>query len=319
MTIQQMFSQALSLAIKNDLRGEKAIKEKLAKIKAKYLKLTKEEKAEFDQDNLTNPYPDSKLFTDQLSKKVKKILIGIDIETAEIMLAHELKVDAVISHHPMGAALAGLDEVMHMQVELLAQEGIPINVAQHLMQIRISEVNRSVGRLNYNQGLDAAKLLNIPVMCMHTFCDNLVTKYLDDLIKKNKKELETVGDIMDLLKTIPEYQIATKQKAGPKIFVGNRESYAGRIAILEMTGGTNGSKEIYEKMAQAGVGTIIGMHMAEEWKKEAEKSHVNVIVAGHMSSDSLGLNILMDVFEKQGVDIIPCSGFTRVSRNEKKK
>ena len=34
------------------------------------------------------------------------------------------------------------------------------------------------------------------------------------------------------------------------------------------------------------------MHISEEHRKEAEKSHLNVVVAGHISSDNLGLNLL---------------------------
>jgi len=33
-----------------------------------------------------------------------------------------------------------------------------------------------------------------------------------------------------------------------------------------------------------------------------------------MSSDSIGMNLLLDDLEKQGIEIVPCSGFIRVSR-----
>ena len=69
-----------------------------------------------------------------------------------------------------------------------------------------------------------------------------------------------------------------------------------------------------EKMAQAGNGTIITMHQKEDFRQEAEKANINVVIAGHMSSDSLGMNLLMDELEKQGIEIVPCSGFTRFSR-----
>ena len=68
-------------------------------------------------------------------------------------------------------------------------------------------------------------------------------------------------------------------------------------------------------MADAGIGTVIGMHMSEEHKKEAEAANINVIIAGHMSSDSLGMNLFLDELEKQGIEIVPCSGLIRVSRN----
>ena len=314
MTIEQIYQLALQLALKEDLRGEKVVKKKLVKLKEKYQQLDKTQKAEFDTERLVNPYADSRLYAKNKQHRVKKLLTGIDIDTGEVLLAKQLGADAVLSHHPVGSAFAGIDEVMDMQVEILAQEGIPINIAQSLIHLRASEVGRSVTRLNHYKAVDSAQLLGLPIMCAHTFADNLVTRYLHDLIQKKKKELETLSDVMQLLKSIPEYAQAIKQKSGPQIFVGRPESYCGRIGILEMTGGTNGSKDIYEKMSQAGVGTVIGMHMDEEWKKEAEKYHVNVVIAGHISSDSIGMNLLLDEIEKRGVEIIPCSGLIRVKR-----
>jgi len=64
-------------------------------------------------------------------------------------------------------------------------------------------------------------------------------------------------------------------------------------------------------MAQAGIGTIIGVHMSEEHKKEAEAAHINAIVAGHMSSDSIGLNLFLNQLAKKGIKIIPCAGLIR--------
>jgi len=80
-----------------------------------------------------------------------------------------------------------------------------------------------------------------------------------------------------------------------------------------MTGGTGGSKNIFEKLAAAGVGAVIGMHMGEDHRKEAEKHHINVVIAGHMSSDNLGMNLLLDDI-LDGVDVFAASGFRRFSR-----
>ena len=68
---------------------------------------------------------------------------------------------------------------------------------------------------------------------------------------------------------IKEYQDAIKLGAGPKIFSGSPEHRCGKIAV-EFTGGTEGSPRLYQKMADAGVGTILGMHVSEEHKKEAD-------------------------------------------------
>ena len=49
--------------------------------------------------------------------------------------------------------------------------------------------------------------------------------------------------------------------------------------------------------------------------EEARKNNVNIVISGHMSSDSLGVNLICDVWERHGIDVLPCSGFTRFSRN----
>ena len=51
-------------------------------------------------------------------------------------------------------------------------------------------------------------------------------------------------------------------------------------------------------------------------KKEIEKNHLNCIVAPHMPSDALGLNLLLDRIEsRQALSVMECSGFRRVRRS----
>ncbi|MFA6215656.1 MAG: Nif3-like dinuclear metal center hexameric protein [Patescibacteria group bacterium] len=316
MNIQQIYELGIKLGIANDLRGETAVRKILAKTKARYEKLNSEDKKEFDAERMVNPYSDTRVLFDT-KKEIKKVMVGIDIQSAEILMAKELGVDLVIAHHPLGSALADLGDVMHLQADVLAMYGVPINIAESLTKERISEVARGVSASNHYRTVDAARLFNMGLICVHTPCDNLAATFLDNLIKKAKPE--TVGEIIKLLKTVPEYQEAIRRKTGPSIFVGSAEASAGRIVVTEITGGTEGAVGIYEKMANAGIGTIIGMHMDEERKKEAAKYHVNVVVAGHISSDSLGVNHFLDELEKRGIEIIPCSGLIRINRLKKAK
>jgi putative NIF3 family GTP cyclohydrolase 1 type 2 len=324
MTIKQIYNLAISEGIKNDLRGAGRVKEILKRINKKYENLTEEQKEDFDEERLDNPYSDTRVFHGDFSSKVKKVMVGVDIDTGEVMLANELNrqnknspIDLVISHHPVSTGLAGLHEVMELQVELLAHYGVPINIAEKITKQRIGEVERGISPINHGQSVDAAKLLDIPIMSIHTPTDNHIANYLYKEVKKREKELVHVEDVLKFLKSIPEYQEGIKQKAGPMLFNGSPDNFAGKIAVTEVTGGTDGSKKIYEQLSHAGVGTIISMHQREEWKLEAAKYHINVIVAGHMSSDSLGLNLFLDNLEKKGIEIVPCSGFHRVSRVKK--
>ena len=82
-----------------------------------------------------------------------------------------------------------------------------------------------------------------------------------------------------------------------------------------MTGSTEGAREIFQSLTNGGISTIVGMHISEEHRKTAEKSHMNVVLAGHISSDTLGLNLMIDEFSRGGsFEIIECSGFKRFKR-----
>ena len=63
-----------------------------------------------------------------------------------------------------------------------------------------------------------------------------------------------------------------------------------------VTGGTGGPKADIEEFVKARVGTLVEMHMADEKVEEARKHHLNVVIAGHIASDSIGMNIILDEF-----------------------
>lgn len=314
MKIQEIYNLAINKGIEADFRGKEGIEKLLKKKKDKFDKLSEEERADFDKEALENPFLDSRILNIAEDKDVKKILVGIDIEPAELLLAKEIGgIDLVIAHHPSGKGLAHLAEVMDLQCDILNQYGVPINIAEGLMRERMDEVARGVNGANHQRTVDASRILGINFINCHTPCDNLAARFLKEYIEKNNPE--TIEELVSLLKEIPEYKEATKFGAGPKVFVGAEENRCGKISVAEITGGTEPSPKIYEKIAQAGIGTIVGMHMKEESKKEAETANLNIVIAGHMSSDSLGMNLFLDELEKQGIEVIPCSGFIRISRN----
>ncbi len=316
MKLREVYETAIAAGIETDPRGKKEVELDLKKAKDAHEKLKANEKKEFDEETLTNPYGDTRILYGDGEQEVKTALVGIDIEAAEIMLADRLKekgrpVDLVLAHHPEGKALAALHEVMHMQSEIMEKFGVPISVAQGIMVSRISEVKRGLMPLNHNKAVDVARILDIPFMCCHTPADNMVTTFLQELI--DKKKPTTVGEVVDILKEVPEYQDAIKTNAGPTVVTGSKERKPGKI-MVDMTGGTGGSEDAFSKLAMAGVGTLVCMHIGEKHRKEAEKNHINVIIAGHIASDSLGMNLICDRLAKQGIEIIPCSGFTRYAR-----
>lgn len=317
MKLQKIFETVIAKGIEADPRGRKTVLKDLDKAKKKYKDLKEEEKEFFDIETLTNPYADTRILYGTGDEEITTALVGIDMEMGELLLADRLsskgqKIDLVIAHHPEGKAFANFYEVMHMQADILNKFGVPINVAEGLLEGRIKEVERSLSPANHTRASDMASLLDMLFMCMHTPADNMVTSYLQDTF--DKKAPDTLGDVIKRLKEIPEYSEAAKNNAGPKVLLGANERSAGKI-FVDMTGGTGGAKNIFESLVNSGVSTIVGMHLDEEHRKEAEKRHMNVVIAGHISSDNLGVNLMLDEVQKKGkLNIIACSGFRRFSR-----
>lgn len=321
LSVKQVFELGLKLALVADPRGKVGVAEYLARTKKEYENLQPKDKAYFDRERLVNPYSDSRIHVDDGKTQVRRVMAGIDIGGDEILLASQLgergrKVDLVIAHHPLGLGHAALHDVMDMMVELFVQAGMPVHAAEKIMEERIQEVERGVHPANHYRVVDLARLLRVNFLNTHTFTDNLVEKYLTEYLAKKKPRV--LGDVLDALGEIPEYQEGRRQGAGPVIFAGNPQHRVGKF-LVEMTGGTNPSAKVYKELSNYGVSTIIGMHMKDESRKLANESNLNVVIAGHIASDSLGMNLFLDELEKKGVEIIPCGGLIRVSRVKGRK
>jgi len=244
MKLEKLYKRAVEIGIKNDLRRKEEIKRIIKEEKEEYKKLKDEEAEYYDKDRLFNPFSDTRVLNGDLNTDIKKVIAGIDMEVGEILLTYLLnkdldqKIDLIISHHPEGFALAKLYDVMKLQADLLANYGITISVAEQLMEKRISEIERRLMPVNHNRAVDTARVLGIPMMCIHTPSDNCVTYYLKKTFEKDKPY--KLKDVMKILKNIPEYKKLAKLQVPPKIVNGSEDSKCGKI-FVDMTGGTEGS------------------------------------------------------------------------------
>jgi len=319
--LKDIYNVCIKEGIAEDLRTPQQVKKVLSKKKSEYQKLKPSWKKFFDMESLINPYADTRILYGNPNLDIKRILIGIDINIGDLLLAKELsrgdkEIDLVMSHHPEGVAWAGLSDVMHLQTDLLKNVGIEEKIAENLMKSRINDVARRGHSSNHDRVVDAAKLLKIPFMSCHTPADNHVAKYLQEIMDKNKPK--TLSRIIDLLLKEPEYREAAHKKVGPKIFHGKEKDPAGR-AFVDMTGGTSGSKEVFSRFSQLGIKTLIGMHVSDAHFGKIKAEYLNIIIAGHIASDSLGMNLLLDkLLKEEDIEILECSGYRRFSRASKK-
>jgi len=288
MRLGDFYNKAIQFGIERDPRPKKIIKE----------------------------FEDSAILHGSPETKIKSVLVGIDIDVGELLLADKIRkergLDLVLAHHPEGRAWARFYEVMKLQADMFARLGVNKDVARQMVDARMQEVQRRVMPNNHMRSVDVARLLDVPFMCCHTPADNHVFRFLQELMAKEHPD--KVEDIIDVLMEIPEYKLANDENAGPKIIVGSPKRPAGKI-FVEMTGGTEGPREIYDKIYKKGIRTLICMHLSEDHFKKVKDANLNVVIAGHISSDTLGLNLLLDRIESQErLEFIDCSGFRRIRR-----
>ncbi|HEY5999080.1 MAG TPA: NGG1p interacting factor NIF3 [bacterium] len=316
MRLDEFYKIAVQAGRDADPRGAERIEKELAAAKKEYDELKDKDKPFFDTERLTNPYADTRILNGAPETEVRAVLVGIDMEVGEVLLADRLRekrgLDLVLSHHPEGRALAKLGDVMAMQADILNAFGVPIATAEGILAGRISEVSRRLLPVNHTRAVDAARLLGLPFLCVHTPGDNNVVTFLQKIF--DGKKPDTVGDVVEILREIPEYRHSASLSVPPKVVAGAEKNRAGRV-LVDMTGGTEGSKEVFEKLSRTDVGTVVCMHLSEEHIKEAEKNHINAVIAGHIASDNLGINLVLDAIEKHGaLEVIETSGFTRFKR-----
>jgi len=318
MKIQEAYRLAVETGMSKDIRSKEDLDAILKDAGKAYSSLPDDRKELYDTERLWNPYADTRLsYCADEDIEAVRMMWGIDIGPAEVILADRLRekgetVSAVVAHHPLGTARTRFPEVMKVQEDMYCEVGVPINIAEGLMRPRMDEVFRNVMGLNYNQAVDAARLLGISIMNIHSPADNMVQAYLTEFFEREQPR--TLGDLTDCLYKEPEFRFAAKCNSPPTIAVGSRGNRCGKI-MCKMTGGTSSPATIYEKLADAGIGTVVAMHFPDNHYEEARKNNVNLVISGHMSSDSLGVNLICDEWERHGIEVLPCSGFTRYSRN----
>jgi hypothetical protein len=319
MKLKDFFAKAVQAGIDADPRGRKGVEKLLKKHADRAKKVEGKDKELFDMERTWNPYADSRIINGTGEEEVKTLMVGIDIETPEVLLADRLrergqKIDALFIHHPEGRALGDWDKVMGLQVDLLANLGVPVNHSEAQLRPRQDRIVRAIHANNLFRTERAAELLDIPAFTCHTITDNLVWK----LIEKDicAKQYDSLEEIVNALYEIPEYKYYAKKGNPPIIVNGSPSSRPGKITATEFTGGTNGPEEFLEAQSRVGVGTIISMHVTEKTLEEAKKHHVNMIQCSHMASDSLGINLLLDLMQKheKKLETVDVSGFVRIKR-----
>ena len=318
-TLRDLYETSIEIGRELDPRGQDAIERQLQQRRDEYAALPAWEQAIYDQERFRNPYGDVRISNGPDDTPIRTALVGINMHVKEMLLGVQLAAggrpfDAYISHHTnsVGISASLVADFMEVNADYLIWEGVPEDEAHacifDFMAARLQE-HEDMHRI----GPDTAKLLGYPLACIHTPVDYAHRQYINSLFAREKPE--TVGDVVELMLTIPEMQEAARIGALPRIMTGDPAQPAGRIHA-KFAGGYAYPPSAFSLLAKAGVNTVVQVSAQPATVAACREHGIAVVRLPHYATDNIGENLLLDELMRrlEPFEVIPCNYFGRIDR-----
>ncbi|HYS99833.1 MAG TPA: hypothetical protein VEO20_04130 [Thermoplasmata archaeon] len=247
-------------------------------------------------------------------KAVRKALFGIDVEAADLVLAKDKGYDLVIAHHPTGgSAILEFPKVLTKHADILVHHGVPKADADAAVREMQEEREPAVHAENYDRLPSIARLLGIGLMCIHNPCDEIGRRVMDETLRAHLPPNPRVRDAIDTLYAIPEFQAA---KTRIVVRMGDVAHPLGKWAVHHGAG-TNGGVPVARAAFEHGIDTVFYIHinagaLQRLWERYGRGGSKNLVVTGHVASDSIGINALVRELRARGLRVDTYSGIVDV-------
>jgi hypothetical protein len=248
------------------------------------------------------------------AKDVHQALFGIDVDPADLLLAKQKGYDLVIAHHPTGgSAVLEFPKVLSKHADILVKHGVPKAAALEAVRELQDEREPRAHAENYDHLPSVARLIGIGLMCIHNPCDEIGRRIMDETLKARLPSKPRVQDAIDVLQSMPEFR-AAKTRIVQRM--GKLENPLGRWAVHHGAG-TNGGVPVARAAFDHGIDTVFYIHidagalrrLGEVYGREGAK---NLVVTGHLASDSIGINVLVRELRGRGIRVDTYSGIIDV-------
>ncbi|MDP6775654.1 MAG: NGG1p interacting factor NIF3, partial [Candidatus Latescibacteria bacterium] len=90
MTLRDFYESAIEVGKAADRRGKDALGRHLEEVAARYEDMSDRERRLFDGVRLENPFGDTRIVHGDPETELGRVVLGIDIDGAELLLASEL-------------------------------------------------------------------------------------------------------------------------------------------------------------------------------------------------------------------------------------
>ncbi len=236
---------------------------------------------------------------------IERILLGIDMGSAEILLAQEMGYDCVVAHHPQ-PAIVTFPDIIDKHVNQMVAAGVPEEEAWRAVASLKERLQFSYHAGNYDHAPSVARLVGMPYMSIHNPLDELGRRRMAQAVEEHASGSEaTLQDVVDALMTIPDFKDSPTR---PEIRIGDPGAPAGKVMVSHAAG-TNGGYEVARAYFAHGVDTVIYIHIAHPaYLKLKQEALGNLIVSGHITSDRAGITPFVEALREKGVEVTTISG-----------
>lgn len=244
---------------------------------------------------------------------ITRVLVSIDVCEDDLFRAKAKGYDLLIAHHPFDRM--GVVRMLVRHKDLMLQAGVPWGRANTACEQNVANYTNRPRRQLHDGNAELlavrAHELGIGLMNIHAPCDELgrleLQRVADDLARSS-----SVSDLMDCYRAIPEI---VESNEDVELVCGAGDANVGRTVVIHGAG-TNGGYPVATALFDSRIDTVVYIHLyqADQRDQLARESRGNLILTGHYGSDSLGINPLLDVLEKQGVEAECFGNMVRIKR-----
>jgi putative NIF3 family GTP cyclohydrolase 1 type 2 len=257
-------------------------------------------------------------------RPLRRMLASINVTTGDLLLAKQMGCDGVLLHHPLaGSARREFHKVFDRFVELISAHGVPAWRAREAVADLRMRVRWSDHAADWDHLASAAELIDISLVNVHLPADELGRRAMVDALAGLDADA-TLGDAAEALRaSLPELAHPSNEIC---FLPDDPARRAGPIAVLH-AGGTNGGAPVAECLfkhtgpdadsenrASESVGTVLYIHISGDAARTLEARAQegkpgSLIITGHLASDAIGMNILMDALRREHhMEVIPHGG-----------
>ena len=192
MKLETLYRKAVAAGMANDLRGPDELRRLLDEERAKSKKLKDEEREAWEEDRLFNPFADTRILAGDprpRSEGHRRDRHGGGGDPPRLRTQPGPRGEDRPRHRPPPRGRSpwpSSPTSCGCSPTSWPRYGVTVSVAEQLMDKRIGEVERRLLPVNHDRAVDAARMLGLPMMCVHTPADNCVTSFLNAAFREGE-------------------------------------------------------------------------------------------------------------------------------------